>query len=184
MAICTARETGITCEGCGGEFGLGEEYLYWYGRKLHQGCASADAAVRRGAEEGAVSSARSILASGARVVLSRSQLRDLIRAAVAAGLEPVRKPDAGRQRWYGRMSGWSAERVHAGLAASEVAGLWSDFLDAGRMPPLRGQDLSAIMDVIDSRAHSVIADDVDRNVTPDALTGNVTDPLPGSALPS
>lgn len=152
MAISTARETGITCEaeGCGGEFALGEEYLYWYGKKLHQRCASADAAGRRDGDGDAADAARSILASGARVVLSRSQLRDLIAIAVGLGLEPVRKPDTGRQRWYGRMSGWSAERVHAGLAASEVAGMWSDFLDAGRMPPLRRMDLVALMDVISS----------------------------------
>ena len=151
MAICTARETGITCEadGCGGEVALGEEYLYWYGKKLHQRCASADAAGRRGGDEDAVETARLLLASGARVVLSRAQLRGLVDAAVGLGLEPVRKPDTGRQRWYGRMSGWSAERVHAGLAASEVAGLWMDFLDAGRMPPLRRADLESMMDVID-----------------------------------
>lgn len=164
MAICTAREIGITCEadGCGGEFILGEEYLYFYGRRLHQGCASADAAGRRDGDGDAAEHARSILASGARVVLSRSQLRGLIATAVGLGLEPVRKPDAGRQRWYGRMSGWSAERVHAGLAASEVAGLWQDFLDAGRMPPLRNRDLAALMDVIDG------------NVTNSALTSTVT----------
>jgi hypothetical protein len=152
MAICTARETGITCEaeGCGGEFVLGEEYLYWYGKKLHQRCASENAAGRRDASGDAAELARSILASGARVVLSRSQLRGLIDTAVKMGLEPVRKPDTGRQRWYGRMSGWSAERVHAGLAASEVAGLWQDFLDAGRMPPLRREDLATLMDVISS----------------------------------
>jgi hypothetical protein len=167
MAICTAREIGITCEsdGCGGEFALGEEYLYWYGRKLHQRCASADAAGRRDGDGDAADAARSILASGARVVLSRSQLRDLIAIVVGLGLEPVRKPDTGRQRWYGRMSGWSAERVHAGLAASEVAGLWQDFLDAGRMPPLRNRDLAALMDVID------------RNVTSGSLSSAVINPL-------
>jgi hypothetical protein len=171
MAISTARETGITCEaeGCGGEFALGEEYLYWYGRKLHQRCASEDAAGRRDGDGDAAGAAREILASGARVVLSRSQLRALVDLAVGLGLEPVRKPDAGRQRWYGRMSGWSAERVHAGLAASEVAGMWQDFLDAGRMPPLRNRDLSALMDVID------------RNVTEDAMTSSVTKSLPALA---
>jgi hypothetical protein len=164
MAICTAREIGITCEadGCGGEFALGEEYLYWYGKRLHQGCASANAAGRRNSGGDAAEAARSILASGARVVLSRSQLRDLVAAAVDLGLEAVRKPDAGRQRWYGQMRGWSAERVHAGLAASEVAGLWLDFLDAGRMPPLRNRDLAALMDVID------------RNVTAGGLSSTVT----------
>jgi hypothetical protein len=49
------------------------------------------------------------------------------------------------------MAGWSAERVKGGLAASEVAGMWLDFLDAGRMPPLRGGDLSVIMDVVDAQ---------------------------------
>jgi hypothetical protein len=167
MAICTAREIGITCEadGCGGEFVLGEEYLYWYGKRLHQECASDDAAVRRDGDGDAAAAARSVLASGTRVVLSRAQLRDLISAAVGLGLEPVRKPDTGRQRWYGRMSGWSADRVHAGLAASEVAGLWQDFLDVGRMPPLRVRDLSVIMDVID------------RNVINPALASTVTQPL-------
>jgi hypothetical protein len=167
MAICTAREIGITCEadGCGGEFALGEEYLYFYGNRLHQRCASADAAGRRDGDEDAADAARSILASGSRVVLSRSQLRGLIAIVMKLGLEPVRKPDTGRQRWYGRMSGWSADRVNAGLAASEVAGLWQDFLDAGRMPPLRGRDLSVIMDVID------------RNVINQALTSTVTKPL-------
>jgi hypothetical protein len=154
MAICTAREIGITCEadGCGGEFGLGEEYLYFYGQRLHQRCASADAAGRRDEAGDAADAARSILASGARVVLSRAQLRGLIDTAVGLGLEPVRKPDTGRQRWYGRMSGWSAERVRGGLAASEVAGLWQDFLDAGRMPPLRRADLEALMEIIDQQA--------------------------------
>lgn len=149
MATAQARETGITCDECGNEFTLGEEYLYFYGRKLHQGCASADATARRESDHDPVAEAREILASGSRVVLSRSQLRSLIGNAVARGLEPVRKPDSGRQQWYGRLPGWSAARVNAGLSASEVAGMWSDFIDIGRMPPLRARDLSVIMDVID-----------------------------------
>lgn len=149
MATATARETGITCDQCGNEFILGEEYLYFYGRKLHQGCAAADAADRRESDNDAVTTARDLLASGSRIVLSRSQLRSLIGNAVARGLDPVRKPDSGRQAWYGRLPGWSAARVKNGLAASEVAGMWSDFLDVGRMPPLRTADLAALMDVID-----------------------------------
>jgi hypothetical protein len=149
VATATARETGITCDECEGEFTLGAEYLYFYGRKLHQGCASADAAARREGGSDPVAYARDILASGARVVLGRAQLRALVALAVAQGLEPVRKPDTGRQQWYGRMAGWSAARVKGGLAASEVAGMWLDFLDAGRMPPLRGCDLSSLMDVLD-----------------------------------
>jgi hypothetical protein len=155
VATATARETGITCDECGSEFILCEEYLYFYGRKLHQGCASADAAARRDDGSDPVTVARGLLDAGTRVILTRAQLRALVALAVAQGLEPVRKPDSGRQQWYGRMGGWSAERVKGGLAASEVAGMWSDFLDAGRMPPLRTADLAALMDVIDARDLSV-----------------------------
>lgn len=155
MATATARETGITCDECGGEFRLHEEYVYYYGRKLHQGCASAQAAARRDDEADPVTEARALLDAGTRVVLTRAQLRALVGLAVAQGLEPVRKPDTGRMQWYGRMPGWSASRVKSGLAASEVAGMWLDFLDAGRMPPLRGCDLSVMMDVIDPAASIV-----------------------------
>jgi hypothetical protein len=153
LSTTTVWEAGLTCdaEGCGGEFTLGEEIIYWYGRKLHQKCASADAASRREAsgEDGDVMlAARQRLDSGARVVLTRRQLRDLIGLAEKQGLEPVRKPDTGRQQWYGRMHGWAADRVRAGLTAAEVMGLWLDFLDAGRMPPLRRSDLEAMVAVI------------------------------------
>lgn len=153
MSTTIVWESGLTCdaEGCGGEFVLGEEIIYWYGRKLHQRCASADAASRREAsgESGDVMiAARRLLDSRARVILSRRQLRDLIGLAEKQGLEPVRKPDTGRCQWYGRMHGWAAERVRAGLTAPEVAGLWLDFLDAGRTPPLRHRDLAVIMDLI------------------------------------
>jgi hypothetical protein len=155
VAMAIARETGITCDQCGDEFTLHEEYVYFYGRKLHQGCAAQDAAERRKSDASALTAARDILAAGTRVVLSRAQLRELIGRAACQGLEPVRKPDAGRQQWYGRMPGWSASRVSGGLAASEVAGMWLDFLDAGRMPPLRACDLSVIMDVIGAPASIV-----------------------------
>lgn len=153
MSTTTVWESGLTCEakGCGGEFKLGEEIIYWYGKRLHQACASADATSRRQAsgEDGDVmEAARSLLGSGNRVILTRRQLRDLTALAVAAGIEPVRKPDGGRQQWYGRMPGWSAARVQAGLSAPEVTGMWLDFLEAGRMPPLRGRDLSVMVDVI------------------------------------
>jgi len=153
--MATARETGITCDQCSDEFTLHEEYVYYYGRKLHQGCASVAAAEHRSEDDDAVETARLLLESGARVVLSRAQLRALVALAAAEGLEPVRKPDTGRQQWYGRMPGWSSARVKAGLAASEVAGMWLDFLDAGRMPPLRGCDLSVIMDVLVSQPASL-----------------------------
>lgn len=154
MATATARETGITCEGCEGEFVLGTEYVYFYGRRLHQSCASQEAAARRETDDDPVTAAREILATGARVVLSRAQLRSLVALAVAQGLEPVHKPDTGRMQWFGRMAGWSSARVQAGLAASEVAGMWQDFMDAGRLPPLRRADLSTLMDVIDQEINA------------------------------
>lgn len=159
MATATARETGITCDECASEFVLCEEYVYYYGRKLHQGCASADAAARRDDGGDPVAVAREILDAGTRVILTRSQIRALVARAVGLGLVPVHKPDTGRKQWYGRMPGWSAERVKGGLAASEVAGMWLDFVDIGRMPPLRLADLSVLMDVIDNqRDLSVIMD--------------------------
>jgi hypothetical protein len=174
VATATARETGITCDECESEFRLGEEYLYFYGRKLHQGCAAADAAARRRGDSDAVAEARQLLASGSRVVLSRSQLRTLVGRAVAQGLEPVRKPDSGRRQWYGRMPGWSAERVRNGLAAPEVAGMWQDFLDAGRMPPLRRTDLVTLM--------GVIGEQESREGNDEALASIVIAPLPSFAL--
>lgn len=170
MATATARETGITCDQCGNEFILHEEYVYYYGRKLHRSCASAAAAVHRAEDDDPVEKARLLLESRSRVVLSRAQLRALVALAVDHGLEPVRKPDSGRQQWYGRMAGWSAARVSAGLSAAEVVGMWSDFIDAGRMPPLRAADLSILMDVIDSR---------DLPVTDGSATSAVTIPLRG-----
>jgi len=155
VATATAREAGITCDECGGEFTLHEEYFYFYGRKLHQGCASADAAARRDDDGDPVAAARAALDAGTRVILTRSQLRALVSRAVELGLEPVRRPDSGRHQWYGRMPGWSTARVNAGLAASEAAGMWLDFMDVGRMPPLRRCDLSVIMDVIEASASIV-----------------------------
>jgi hypothetical protein len=159
LSTTTVWESGLTCDGddCGEEFVLGEEILFWYGRKLHPRCASQDAASRREAagEDGDVLVVASRqLGAASRVILTRRQLRDLITLACDAGVEPVRKPDTGRQVWYGRMPGWSSARVQAGLAASEVAGMWLDFLDVGRMPPLRICDLAAIMDVLQSNATS------------------------------
>jgi hypothetical protein len=149
-------ESGLTCDAasCGGEFTLGEEIMYWYGKKLHQRCAAAAAATRReatGKEEDVLAAARRLLEARTRVILTRRQLRALIGLACAVpGFEPVRKPDAGtgRHQWYGRMPGWASGRVAAGLSAPEVAGLWLDFIEAGRMPPLRQADLSVLVSAI------------------------------------
>ena len=152
MSTTIVWESGLTCDadGCGGEFVLGEEIMYWYGQKLHQRCASLAAATRRkasGEAEDVLVVARRLLDARGRVILTRRQLRELI---VLAAIEPVRKPDAGtgRHQWYGRMPGWATARVAAGLTAAEVAGLWLDFLDVGRMPPLRGADLAALVGAV------------------------------------
>jgi hypothetical protein len=156
VSTTTVYEAGLTCdaEDCGAEFVLGEEMLFWYGRKLHPRCASKDAAARRGAagEDGDVLDvARRHLEEGGRIILTRRQLRALVARAQAAdaGFTPVRKPDAGtgRRQWYGRMPGWAAERVAAGLSAAEAAGMWLDFMDAGRLPPLRSCDVAAVLAV-------------------------------------
>ena len=39
-------------------------------------------------------------------------------------------------------------RVAAGLSAPEVAGLWLDFLDVGRMPPIRYADVESLVGAI------------------------------------
>jgi hypothetical protein len=153
LSTGTAWEAGLTCDAddCGGEFGIGEDFLWFYGQKLHARCASAAAAGRREAsgEDGNVlEAAARILACGERVILTRRQLRGLIAEAAAWDVVPVRKPDQGRHQWYGRMPGWSAARVQAGLTAGEVTGMWSDFLDVGRIPPLRARDLAVVMAAI------------------------------------
>jgi hypothetical protein len=155
LSTTTAWESGLTCdaEDCGGEIPMGAEYLYWYGRKLHPRCAARDAASRRevGAEDpGALMVAQRLLETRSRVILTRRQLRDLVALAVAQeGFDPVRRPDAGtRCQWYGRLNGWSTKRVKDGLSGAEVAGMWLDFMDIGRMPPLRLADLEAIINSI------------------------------------
>jgi hypothetical protein len=124
--------------------------MYFYGRKLHHSCAALAASERRATAEedpDVLSVAQRLLESRARVILTRRQLRGLIGLATAReGFEPIRRPDAGtRCQWYGRMNGWAASRVKAGLSGPEVAGMWLDFLDAGRMPPLRSGDLEALV---------------------------------------
>ncbi|MCW2929921.1 MAG: hypothetical protein JWM19_883 [Actinomycetia bacterium] len=152
MASIIAWEAGLTCDDgeCGAEFTLGDEIIYWYGKKLHPACARRDADSRRDAAGtgGALEAARAILGSGARAVLTRRQLRELLALAQDAGIEAVHRPDTGRQQWFGRMAGWSAARVQAGLSAPEVAGMWTDFLDVGRIPPLRRSDLATLADAI------------------------------------
>jgi hypothetical protein len=138
-------ETGTRCKGCDREFGLGEEAIY--GRCLD--CAKGRAETAN-APADAVGIAREKLAAPGRLTLTPRQLRELIRLSV---LKPVRKPDAGKRLTpYGRMAGWSAARVAAGLSPEEVVGLWSDFLDMGKVPPVKHEDLEKVLAAIESAA--------------------------------
>lgn len=156
MSTTFAWEAGLTCDGpeCGREFVLGEEVIFWYGQKLCPSCAAKDAAGRREAaceSEDVLAVVRRHLDAGGRVILTRRQLRELITLACAdPSFIPVHKPDAGhgRQQWYGRLPGWAAARVADGLSPQEVAGLWADFLDVGRMPPIRHSDVASLLGVI------------------------------------
>jgi hypothetical protein len=134
-------EPGTRCKGCDKEFGLGEEAIY--GRCMD--CAKGRAAIAN-APADAVAVAREKLAAPGRLTLTPRQLREL---ATRSGLIPVRKPDAGKRLPpYSRMSGWSAARVEAGLSPEEVVGLWLDFLDIGKVPPVRHADLEKVLAAI------------------------------------
>lgn len=141
-------EEGLTCRGCGLPIPLAGDMLY--GKHLE--CARGAAQGKRsaaGEAEDVLEVARQKLAARGRVVLTGRQLRGLI---VLAGVKPVRRPDKARSTagWYSRMSGWSLERVEAGLSAAEAAGLWLDHLDVGRQPPIRHADLEAVLGAIDA----------------------------------
>lgn len=148
--LTTCWETGLACPSCGEEIILGEEMLY--GR--HLSCARQAAEDKHKTARGrtALEVAVAQLEAGGRIMLSRAQLRDLVNQACQSGLPfaPVRRPDKalGPMHWYGRITGWSPARVAAGLSAPEVAGLWLDYMDVGRTPPVKNRDLSAIISVI------------------------------------
>jgi len=151
LSVVACWEEGLTCEGCHLPSPLGEEMLY----KRHLSCARQRADDHRkdtGDGEDILGVARQRLAAGGRVVLTRRQIRGLIDLACAVpGFLPVRRPDAGsgRKRWYGGIRGWDPARVAAGLTAGEVAGLWLDYIDAGKIPPLRLADLRTLTAVIE-----------------------------------
>jgi hypothetical protein len=142
-------DAGAACRSCAKEIPLGADMIY----RQHVACAQAGALARRhaaGEGDDVVETARRRLAAKGRIVLTSRQLRQLIELS---GVVPVRRPDlgAGRVEWYGRLKGWTAERVDAGLTAPEVAGLWLDHLDIGRQPPIRHQDLDRMVQAIGSR---------------------------------
>lgn len=148
MSTTICWEEGLTCEGCHQPIKLGEEMLY----KRHLGCARQRADAQRqdsGGTADILTVVREKLARGGRITLTAPQLRALAGCACQApGFIPVRKPDAGtRQKWYGTLAGWSAARVQAGLSAPEIAGLYLDYLDTGRVPPLRAADLATLLEV-------------------------------------
>jgi len=141
-------EEGLTCRACGLPIPLAADMLY--GKHLE--CARGAAQGKRsaaGEAEDVLEVARERLAARGRIVLTSRQLRSLI---ALSGVNPVRRPDKTRPPcgWYSRMTGWSLERVEAGLSAAEVAGLWLDHLDVGRQPPLRHADLEAVLGAIGS----------------------------------
>lgn len=136
--ITNCWEPGTKCSACGNEFGFGEEMIH--GR--HLSCARDRAAARDG-DEDVLELARQKLALPGRLTFTARQLRRLVELSA---LQPVRRPDAGRRLpLYGRMSGWSAERVAAGLSAPEIAGLWLDFLDAGKIPPVKHEWVAQVL---------------------------------------
>jgi len=136
-------EPGTLCKGCEREFTYGEEALY--GRCLDCAKVKAD---ERHAEPDTLQIARGKLAASGRLTFTGRQLRELVRLS---GVEPVRKPDHGQKLvWYARMPGWSAARVAGELSAAEVAGLWLDFLDVGKIPPVRHCDLGTVLASIGS----------------------------------
>jgi hypothetical protein len=140
--ITTCWEPGTRCLACDREFRYGEEMLH--GRHLL--CASDRARNRDDEGSDVLAVARARLEEPGRLTFTGRQLRQLV---TMAALEPVRRPDAGRRLpLYGRLPGWSAARVAAGLSAPEVAGLWLDFLDVGKIPPVRHADLRAILECI------------------------------------
>lgn len=146
MAVTQNWEEGLCCASCHGPIGLGEEMLYG----KHLPCVRADAAVhRRAGDADALTAARRQLDRPGHITLTRGQLRELILQATAAGIAPVHRPDRGRRcKWYSRMPGWSEERVSGELSVDEVAGLWEDFLAAGRTPPLKHGDLAKVLDAV------------------------------------
>jgi hypothetical protein len=121
-----------------------------YGKHLE--CARGTAQDRRaaaGEADDVRETARARLAAGGRIILTSRQLRGLV---ALSGVEPVRRPDKARTPggWYSRMTGWSLERVEAGLSAAEAAGMWMDHLDVGRKPPIRHADLEAVLGAIEA----------------------------------
>lgn len=140
--ITTCWEPGTQCLECGVEFEYGEEMLH--GR--HPRCAQMRSQARDDSVADVAQLARERLLMPGRLTFTARQLRQLV---MLSGLTPVRKPDAGKRvPLYGRMPGWSAARVNAGLDAPQVCGLWLDFLDVGKIPPVRHCDVEAILDCI------------------------------------
>lgn len=150
--ITTNWDSGVSCRDCGAVIELGDEMLY--GRCLACGRA---AALQRNAAPAApeqtLAMARDLLSRPGRIVLTRRQLRSLLSllSASVPDFEPVRRPDRGSgKRWYGRLSGWDPARVERGLSVQETAGLFADYLDVGRIPPVRHEQLARIVTAIES----------------------------------
>ncbi len=154
--ITTCWDAGVHCSECGNLIELGSDMMY--GRCMDCGRKTAQA---RNAEPASpqetLALARELLAAQGRIVFTRPQLRTLIALARSGeGFVPVRRPDKScPTRWYGRLAGWDPARVERGLTAEETAGLWLDYLDVGRVPPVRHSDLSRLLESIDACAPAV-----------------------------
>lgn len=146
--LSTCWESGLKCSICNQEIQYGADVLYGD----HPECRRGEAARRRAHDDGVLGEARDWLGTTGRITPAPGQLRALVALARSAGLVPVHRPDlrGGPCRWYGRVAGWSPARVQAGLSAAEAAGLWEDFLEVGRMPPVKRADISALVGVIDA----------------------------------
>lgn len=74
--------------------------------------------------------------------LSAKEARAVINAVMLLipDIEPVSKPDIHdrSQRWFGKISGWSRERVCGDcMTLNEIVGFWIDHLNAMRSVPFR-----------------------------------------------
>ena len=147
--IVTNWEAGTACTGCGDPIELGQEMLY--GRCMP--CGQLAARTRSDAPGDPLECAREALGKPGRIILTRRHMRSLIELARSDdGFCPVRRPDRdGSPPWYGRVRGWSPGRVARGLTAQETAGLWLDYLDSGRVPPVIREDLGRLVEAISAR---------------------------------
>lgn len=82
--------------------------------------------------------------------LSSAEARAVVEAIqlVIPDIEPVSQPDimARGQRWFGKIPGWSRERVCSDcMTTNEIVGFWIDHINAMRAVPFRK---AAVLDLL------------------------------------